>query len=185
MNNAQIIHIKAQALKQRLLTLPVKMADTAILFTKQRFREQAWADTSTQPWKPRKAGAKRNKGRALLVSSGRLRRSIRLIRTTADSATIGSDVPYARIHNDGFRGVESVKAHTRHKYTKSRVETGKLTKTGKMGMQTVSTISGDIQVKAHTRRMNMPRRRFMGESAALRNQINRLVSSEIMKALNH
>lgn len=142
-------------LKKRLLTLPKKVGDTAVLFTKQRFREQAWVDNSTQPWKKRNPNAKRNKGRALLMNSGRLRRSIRIVGTTSDSVTIGSNVPYAAAHNEGFKGAVQVSAHSRK---------------GK-------------PVKAHSRNMNLPVRRFMGPSAALNKQITRLIKAEILKAI--
>lgn len=185
MNSSQVIKIKAQALKRRLVTLPIKIGDTAILFSKQRFREQAWVDNATIPWKPRKPGAVRNRGRALLVSSGRLRRSIRIIRTTGDSVTIGSNVPYAQIHNDGFNGTQQVSAHTRTKWKKERVETGSLTKSGKKSMKTVTSENGTYSVKSFSRKMNMPRRRFMGKSAALERQLGRLISSEIMKSIKY
>lgn len=108
--------------KSRLLTLPIKVGDTAILYTKQRFAQANWIDHRVESWRPRKAvtkwgKTKRNKGRALLVDTGRLRRSIRIMGKTSSSVTIGSDVPYASVHNDGFRGSVSqrVKAHTRKK----------------------------------------------------------------------
>lgn len=177
-----IIHLTAQQLKTRLLTIPVKAGDTAVLFSMQRFREQAWVDASTYPWKKRQLGAKRNSGRALLVSSGRLRRSVRIMRTTSTSVTIGSDVPYARIHNEGFKGTVSVKAHTRTKWVKSRVETGNLTKSGRKQMRTMTTAGSQYAVGQHTRKMNMPRRQFMGNSRQLEKQITRLITAEIMKA---
>lgn len=182
MNDSNKIKATAKRVKEILLTLPIKVGDTAVLFSKQRFKEQSWVDNSTQPWKARKAGAKRNRGRALLVDKGRLRRSIRVIRTTGDSVTIGSDVPYAQAHNDGFKGIVQVKAHKRTKWKKSKVESGTLTKKGNKSMKTVTTANGEYQVEAHSKKMNMPRRRFMGKSAALDKQIKRLITSQIMKA---
>jgi phage gpG-like protein len=172
----------AQQLKQRLLSIPVKVGDTAILFTMQRFREQAWINNTTEPWKQRKPGAKRNQGRAILMNTGRLRRSIRIVRVTSDSVTIGSDVPYAQVHNDGFKGTVAIQKHKRTKWIKSRIETGQLTKKGNKSMRTITTAGDEYDVRAHSRKMNMPRRRFMGESPALTKQITRLITAEIMKA---
>lgn len=177
-----IITARGNRLKQVLTTLPIKVGDTAILFVKQRFREQAWVDNSTEVWKPRKIGGKRNKGRALLTKTGRLRRGWRIARVTSDSTTIANDVPYAQVHNDGFKGTVKVKAHKRTKWKKSKVETGKLTKKGNKSMKTITTAGGEYEVKSHSKKMNMPRRRMIGKSAILDKQIKRLISAEIMKA---
>jgi len=164
-----------------ILTLPVKVGTLAVNFTKQRFREQAWIDNATEPWRRRKPGTKRNRGRALLVNTGRLRRGNRIIRTGHLSVTIGNDVPYAAAHNQGFKGTVSIPAHKRKKLKKEKVETSKLTKKGKPRKKTVVSVIGDIDVKAHTRKMNMPRRQFMGRSMYLNHQIGRLISAEINK----
>ncbi len=171
------IRNKAAALRSRLLTLPIKVGDTAVLFTKQRFAQKNWIGNGTEYWRPRKAHTKwgktpRNKGRALLVDSGRLRRSIRIMSKTAYSVTIGSDVPYAKAHNDGYKGSVSqqVSAYTRRKTEKQ----GKSRK-----------VVGTVQVSAHNRtvKQNIPRRKFIGQSPYLTKQIERIISSEIMKAI--
>lgn len=153
-----------------ITNLPSKVGTLAVNFTKQRFREQSWIDTATEPWRRRRPGAKRNRGRALLVNTGRLRRGNRIIKVGPLSVTIGNDVPYAAAHNYGFNGVVSIPAHTRKK-----------TKKGTPRKKTVVSVIGEIPVKAHTRKMNMPRRRFMGRSMYLNNQIGRLITAEINK----
>jgi phage gpG-like protein len=160
---------KARALRSRLLTLPIKIGDTAVLFTKQRFAQKNWIGNNVEYWRPRKkftrwGATPRNKGRALLVDTGRLRRSIRIMGKTATTVTVGSDVPYAKAHNDGFKGkaTQRVTPHTR------KLKQG-----------------GTTNVKAHDRtiQMNIPRRRFIGQSQYLSKQIQRIISSEIMKAI--
>lgn len=69
----------------------------ALRFSKERFRQKNWIDTTPQKWKPRQ---RRDRG-SLMIRSGRLKRSIRVLNKTATSVTIGTDVPYARIHNEG------------------------------------------------------------------------------------
>ncbi len=162
-----------------MVTLPVKVGAVMLAFTKQRFREQGWVDSSSQPWKPRKSTAKRNKGRALLIDKGRLWRATRITRITAGSVTIGNDTPYAKIHNEGFYGEETVKAHTRKRFKKERIDT--VTKSGKSRKQTIKNITGESNVIQHTKTMRMPKRQFMGHSMYLNNQIERLMASEIMK----
>jgi phage gpG-like protein len=166
--------------------LPRKIGAQAVLFSKQRFREQAWADNATQPWAKRKRGAKRDSGRAILKDSGRLQRSIRIISVTPNSVTIGTDVPYAQAHNEGFRGTQNVPAHTRSRYAKVKVGTGSFSvKTRKERTRTTKQAvdGGDYPVKAFTRKMNLPKRQFIGNSQVLNNQIKRLITAEINRAM--
>jgi phage gpG-like protein len=177
---------KLNGLQKVLKSLPRKVGAQAVVFFKSRFREQAWADNATEPWKKRKPGAKRNTGRAILIASGRLRRSIRVIASTPSSVTIGTDVPYARAHNEGFRGTVQVPEHTRNRYRKVKYGTGIFSiKTRRERQRTVKEVveGGEIKVKAHPKRMNLPRRQFMGNSAVLNNQIKRIIMAEINKAL--
>lgn len=84
--------------------LPNIAATIAVKFSKDRFRAQNWIGDRTEPWAKRKETlreAKKNRGRAVLVKTGRLKRSIRKIRTTATLAIVGTDVPYAIYHNQG------------------------------------------------------------------------------------
>jgi phage gpG-like protein len=179
------LNSKVAALRSRLLTLPVKVGDTAVLFTKQRFAQKNWINNRTETWRPRKANTKwgktkRNNGMALLVDSGRLRRSIRIMRKSSTSVTIGSDVPYAAAHNNGFRSTvaQKVSAHTRKKTE------GKLLKNGKRSKKT-RVVTGTTTISAHDRtiKQNLPRRRFMGQSQYLDKQITRLIAAEIKKAI--
>ena len=155
----------------------------AVNFFKDSFRRQGFLGDTLEPWKPRKTNTKwgktpRNKGRAILIDTGRLRRSIRLISASNLTATIGTDVPYARAHNEGSRLglIQSVKAFTRKKNTTATIGTSSRTRR----VQT-----GTINVKAHTRRINqnIPRRQFMGQSQYLSKQLNRRLTAELMKAL--
>ncbi|MCR4561253.1 MAG: phage virion morphogenesis protein [Bacteroidales bacterium] len=143
-----------RTLAEMLYDMPEQIGMLAVNFSKQRFVEQNWLYTSPQPWKERKRkrrGGKARQNGAVLVDSGRLKRSIRIISTTPLSVTIGTDVPYAQIHNDGFSGVQSVKAHTRK---------------GK-------------NVRAHRRKMKMPKRKFIGNSAALMLEIEKFIMEQI------
>lgn len=149
-------------LERSLGTLPVVLGNEAVNWTKQNFRRQGWPGQSFQAWKPRKANAKRNAGRGILIDSGRLSRSPRLISTGPLRATFGTDVPYAAAHNNGFTGTVNVKAHKRNKIGTVRVSTGK---TGVFGKK--KTITGVGDIKAHQRSMRLPRRRFIGNSPVL------------------
>ena len=183
MPNRFDISRQQRALKQTMLTLPVTVGDLSMQFIDARFRAQGWYDNGFVPWDKRSPKAKRNKGRAILINTGRLRRSIRISKVTSNSVTIGTDVPYARIHNEGFKGTVNVRAHNRGTFAKHKVGTGKFTKTGKERMKTMTTRTGAIPVKAHTRNINMPKRQFMGASKYLTSILKRKITTEILKAL--
>jgi phage gpG-like protein len=148
----------------------------AVNFTKERFVRKTWVDRAPEAWPKRK-----RKGRgSLMVNSGRLKRSIRKLAVTQNSVTIGTDVPYAQIHNDGgtINKTVSVKQHSRKITKRARSQ-----RTGRLTKKRVS--NGTATVRAHTRKMNLklPERRFIGESRMLLHRIERLLQIEIIKIL--
>lgn len=70
----------------------------------QSFRDGGFTDETVQKWTPRKKAGKRA-GRAVLVDSGDLRRSIhrKSMSRSALSIIIATDLPYAAVHNFGRR----------------------------------------------------------------------------------
>jgi phage gpG-like protein len=170
-----------KAVRKVMLTAPLKIGEVVVQFSNKRFEEENWIDRRTETWPRRQPGTKRDRGRRLLVDTGRLRRSIRIQRTTEDQVVIGTDVPYASAHNDGFRGTVTVKAHTRKKYGKKKEQY--TTRTGKERSRTVQFETGQTEVKSHSRRMNLPRRRFLGESEQQNKQIVRMLAAELNRAL--
>ena len=69
----------------------------------------------------------------------------------------GNDkVDYAKVHNEGFTGRVTVPAHVRHtpKY-------------------------GNVEVREHTRRANIPARPFMGRSDELAEEIHKRLEGYI------
>ncbi len=143
----------------------------AVKFSKDRFIRKNWVDQNSQAWDKRKRSPKwysdeqKNQAKrgSLMVKSGRLKRSIRVTNVTANSVTIGTDVPYAQIHNEGgtINHTVSIKSFTRTR--KGRNET----------------------VKAHNRKriINMPKRQFMGESSMLLYRIERMLQLEMLKII--
>jgi phage gpG-like protein len=79
-------------------------------FTKS-FRDQGFTNSTIEPWKARKGEftggisrtRSRNRGRAILIKTGRLRRSLRKVGKGKYAVSIVSDVPYAKVHNNGER----------------------------------------------------------------------------------
>lgn len=149
--------------KSVLLRLPLLVGNEAVNFTLDNFRLQGFMGATFQSWRPRKVSWQKNKrpGRNLLIDGGRLRRSIRIVAMSLDYVAIGTDVKYARAHNEGVNGlgvIQTVKGFSRKNGSK---------------------------VSAHTRRivMRIPKRQFMGDSPYLQQRIKRVVSFAFMKEI--
>lgn len=93
-----------QILKPQLEKVVDAMGVLAVNHYTTSFRNQGFTDESLQAWKPRKRTERSRMGnRAILVKSGRLRRSIRSKRFGVFSIKIYTDIPYASVHNNGER----------------------------------------------------------------------------------
>jgi phage gpG-like protein len=159
-------------------TLPSQAAILAVNFSKERFVEQSWKDSSKERWKPRKSNNKRSKRRrngAILVDTVRLKRSIRKIQVGNDYAIIGTDVPYAQIHNEGgeVNTTASVKSYTKKEHTRRRNG-----RKEKVRSHTVNSHKRNVRFK-------MPKRQFIGESATLAKRIENMITVEFSKALKN
>ena len=174
-----------QALESRLKavirTLPRKMGEVAVNFALDNWKRQGFLGGSLQPWQPRRTVTKANKGKPIEVGTGRLRRSVHVLRANSEEAVVGSDVPYAIVQNNGFHGTVQVPAHERRRFTKERI-TGSSLKTRKQWTRTVKSEAGRGDVKAHERKMNIHPGRFLGPSSYLEANEGRLIAFEIMKA---
>lgn len=177
---------KIDALANAYKKLPTEIATIAVNFSKERFREQNWWNTSKTQWKARKINRKgsKKKSQTLLVDTGRLKRSIRKISANENQIIIGSDVPYAQIHNDGgtIRETVTVKSYNKKAYNRKAH-----TRTVRGRKQNVK--AGTIKshnVNSHTRNMNVtiPARPFIGQSAELEKRILNHIQTAFEKALN-
>jgi phage gpG-like protein len=162
---------KLDRLSKLYRKFPEMAAIEAVNFSKERFVRKNWVDRTVTKWKPRKPSPEwhseeQKKAAArgsLMVKSGRLKRSIRKLNVTRNSVTIGTDVPYAETHNEGAEINTTVNVKTHSRKRKGREET----------------------VKAHRRKrkIKIPERRFIGESAILMRRIERFVQREINEIL--
>lgn len=193
MNETKEVQRILNQLEEAYKKMPNQVAALAVNFSKERFRAQNWVDESTKPWRKRKRSTwrgktPRNNGRAVLVDTGRLRRSIRKIKADSEIVIIGSDVEYAQAHNDGINGsfTQTVKSHNRNKYGKAKQGTGVFSvKSRKERTRTVKTVKKTSIVKTYTRtiKQRIPQRQFIGQSVVLNQQIERLVTAAFIKAL--
>ncbi|MBL0144915.1 MAG: hypothetical protein IPP48_03305 [Chitinophagaceae bacterium] len=161
----------------RKAVFPGMAGKKAMRFINDNFRNQSWEGV---PWKKRKGG-KRNKGRALLIDRGILRRGNNF-KTGDGTTTTYNYVKYAKAHNNGFNGTVAIKAHNRRLFGKFKVSSVATKKTSTKRLQ-----KGTTTVKAHSRWMRMPRRQFMPTaerpSPTLNSSIEKEVKLQMLKIL--
>lgn len=145
------------------IRLPRAMADVARNFFVDSFKRQGWYEDRILKTETKKKNTDRK--RAILVKSGRLRRSIRVRRATFRRITIAAEAPYAAAHNFGVDETVTVRAHTRRTY--GRVQEKYTTRSRKEWTRTKRVETGSHTVRSHTRHMQLPRRQFMGDSQML------------------
>ncbi|WP_027394188.1 phage virion morphogenesis protein [Aquimarina latercula] len=155
---------KLNAVSKSIDRMPSRAAVIAVNFSKERFVRKNWVDSSRKPWKKRQNERARG---SLMNRTGRLKRSIRKISVGKEHIIIGTDVPFAELHNEGgtVEKTVTVREHSR-----------KITRGRKGGNTTVSS---------HSRKMNlsMPQRQFIGESGVLLRRVERMIEREFKNAL--
>jgi phage gpG-like protein len=107
--NADILKSKQKEVQELLRDFIRIMGIDARNHFVKNFEKQGFDDDSVHAWQKRKIT---DEGRAILVKSGDLRRSIKVDKTSTDKVVISSDLPYARIHNEGLKG----KAFGKHSF---------------------------------------------------------------------
>jgi phage gpG-like protein len=133
---------KINALNAVKSSLPTILGNDMVNFFKGSFRKQGWEDEGVQAWKPRKSKSVKNKGKAILVQSGSLSRSIHMSFANWQKIRIESNLPYSAIHNEGLNGL----AWGKHKF-------------------------------------KMPKRKFMGRSRKLHNNLRAKMEYKINGAM--
>ena len=168
---------KIKALETLYRRFPTQIAAIAVKFSKDRFVEQAWFDTHKEAWKPRRQRRKGGKKRSqtLLVDTGRLKKSIRKISANVNTIIIGTDVPYAELHNYGgtVKKTVTVKQHIRKEHIRQNKRSRK------------KVLIKEHAVHSHTRNMNLniPQRQFLGNSNELTNQLMKYITEQIENAI--
>lgn len=126
------------------------------------FQNGGFTDSSFVAWDARKND--KDAGRAILVQTTYLSKSLELMQQSGNVMTFGTTVPYAALHNEGgrLRAVQYVRAHTR-------------TRNGKRA-----------QVQGHSRKMDIkfPKRQFIGHSQKMMQGLDQWLVSEIVKRFN-
>ncbi|MEQ9426975.1 MAG: hypothetical protein RJQ09_21310 [Cyclobacteriaceae bacterium] len=163
MHDLQTIAKRLKALKPRI---PLIIGAEIVSFSLDNFDKQGFHDTIFKRWEGRREN---DPGRSLLIGrqSGRGRRSIRILRRSATRVEAGTDLEYMELHNTGGQ----LKVPVTEKSRKFFWAMWYKTKDGKW------------RALALTRKkqltINIPMRRFIGESAALDKRIEKAIENEL------
>lgn len=153
----------ALRLRQRETAIMRRVATNTVNYSKQAFRKQAW---DGKKWPQRKPDATRNKGRALLIDSGRMRNATRF-KASSNTAVIYNTTPYAPAHNKGMT------LHPRVTAKMKGFAWAMYKKTGQGKWKGLAlTNKSQLTVK-------IPQRKFVGDSRQLRRQNGRIIEQEI------
>lgn len=178
--NEMMFYIRAQKLKDAFnKEIPREVKEMGVTFFKGRFRSQGWLDTGFHPWPKRKKKDKKRPNRAILMDRGKLRNSIRG-EVRGSSIVFGSDIPYAKVHNEG--GTITIPP-------RQQILAFRKFKSGKRKGRTLiarndqrATFAQKVQNRGG--KIKMPKRQFMGESRYLTLKIKSAVNirvNQIMK----
>ena len=170
--------------------LPIRIGAAAKAFFQQNFRLQGFLSGGLQRWLPAKrlsSGAKdaASNNPTLCSSRNHLMSSIYYIPGDA-SVTVGDNVPYAAIHNEGG----TVHPHPTVTPKMRKMAWAKFFAAGGGKGDTPSPEAAKWKALALTRKtklspnINIPRRQFIGDSPELRNQIQQSIESGLRNILN-
>lgn len=125
-----------------------------------------------EKWPERKDKKNRRK---LLVKTGRLQRSPRVIMSSVGHVVVGSDVPYADVHNNG----ETIRRASRSEtFVRNRYKIG--SKKGKFKRGT--TTGQGLSFRAYS--YSMPMRKFLGPHPKLKTELEKIIKQEFIKRIN-
>jgi len=162
------------ALESLFKNLPVWAGNAALNFFKDSWRRQGFIDSRFERW-PKRRNDRDGKGRAILVSSGALRRSLRL-RTGGTWFEIYTDVPYAKAHNEGETIEQTVTPRQRRFFWAMHAKARRTGDTAGADLWRAFALSKKLTIK-------MPKRKFMGRSRLLERRIGAHVERGLLAAL--
>ncbi|MGR3790684.1 phage virion morphogenesis protein [Flavobacterium sp. TN-1] len=134
---------------------------TAVNFSKQRFVDKNWKDKGTEPWVARK---RKGRGNSLMVDSARLKESIRKIASGNYFVYVGTDVPYAKVHNEGGDTTKTVNIRSHQRKRNGR--------------------SHNVKLHTRTSHFKVPKRQFLGDSEYLAKGLEMMLKRAIEEELN-
>jgi len=165
--------------------------------TDKRFRREEspsgakWKGLADSTKRRRKKGKKRNREPRILKDTGTLRNSIakkgrkhNIFRLNDFAVEVGTNVPYANVHQFGFSGTVNVKAgHKKVWHRLNRKKTDLLRQEGHPNLAVFAkkshknVIERTFKRKAYSYHLNITPRPFLGISEADEKHINRIFNN--------
>ena len=147
----------------------------------QNFERQAFF---SEAWQRRKSPTR--PGGHILVDTGQLRRSIQS-RTTDNSITFYTDLPYASIHNEGGEIIvtEKMKKFFWHKYYEATGSYGRKKDGSRRNDKRTIQLSEEsefwkfLALKKAGTTIRIPRRRFLGTSPEVENSVRSIIEENL------
>lgn len=169
-NRVSLDNLKAKA-QQAIKRLPTLLGAEAVRFTKENFRMGGFMDGGLQAWPARKNDPDPGRGILIGKQSGHLFKDIRVLGKTDNSVTVGTTLPYARIHNEGGTiqhpgGTAFFPKAGKIVYVSNRVA-GNLATAGRKLPRTRPHI------------IRIPQRKFLGTSKTLGESLSKIVAAEL------
>jgi phage gpG-like protein len=113
--------IPLQRLRREMEKLKPALVDgigvEAVKFIDDNFVKQGFQGQSFRPW-PVQKNPNKPRPHKILILTGTLRRSFKQT-NHEDSVTISTDIPYARVHDEGARGPVTVKSKAGKTFTRN------------------------------------------------------------------
>ena len=158
--------------------LPDIIADVLINFVLDNFQSQSF---DGQAWPER---ADRDTGRALLVKTGRGRRSIRISEANFNRVRITTDLEYMVAHNDGATITRVITPRMRRFFWAMHYATEYNQSTGDPRIPEADWRWKWMALKKGEITFKMPQRQFIGESRELDNRLREAIEKELNQVFN-
>ena len=151
-------------------------------FERQAFFNEAWQRRSS-PTRP---------GGSILIDTGKLRQSISS-RSTDNSITFFSTLPYASIHNDGgeIKVTAKMKRYFWHKYYEATGSFGRKKNGERRNDKRTIQLSTEAEFWKHLALMKVgksikiPRRRFLGASPEVEQAVKDIIEENLTEYFEH
>ena len=170
-NEARKIVKDMQMAEKTIADMVETMGVYAINHYKKSFTDGGFTDLSFKAWKQRKR-SRDNQGRAILVKTGRLKRSLVARKSGRYAVKITSNVPYANVHNEGLTINKKERQHTLN-FNIRKDGRSRFSKAKKANFQQ------DVTIGAHS--IKMPKRQFVGYSGMLSAKIELRLRNKIQR----
>lgn len=164
--------------RQLLSDLVTYTEVTALNFFKDSFDRQGWLDGSFTPWPATIMGPG---DRNILINSGNLRDSLRVLKSSPLQIVFGTSEPYAGIHNEG--GTITINITDKARKFFWAMYMANVGKGGVIKQNGSATAASMWKAMALTKKssitIHMPQRQYIGESQTLMKGLNTWLDKKI------